>query len=196
MVVLANSTVTIDVGRAASQLTDAAVFSFSCKRCETFRASAHSLPVDDFAQGVRSTRFFAWVHAFSLLAHGISWTIFVSTRAVTFDLHSTSGRVGISDVVRWALADGATACGFADSSWVTNVGVAGLDWRAFYVSDGIGSETDGTLTAGLVIFRNAHRVGTASIFHASVVAFVFKTIAQLRGRTVVVINAGDLLATL
>lgn len=130
------------------------------------------------------------------MTDGVGWAVLVSTRAVAFDLHSTSRGIGISNVVRRALANGAAVRGFTDSGRMANICVTGLDGRTFDVGNRVGSESNWTLATGFVIFSNAHGVRAASVFTASVVAFVLKSITQLRWWAVIVINAGDLLTTL
>lgn len=156
-------------------------------------ALALRLSIGNFTQGIWPTSPFAWIHAPVVLANRLNRAIFTGT-AMTLLL--TSLAIGIANQIRWTLANWVVmSSNHANGRGVTQVGRASLNSHALHVGNWISPITRWTLTHGLVIVGNAHSVYSTGTLVAGVEASVSQSVAELRGRTVDVVDAWNGLTT-
>ena len=157
---------------------------------------ANGLAVAHFAQSVGSASPVARVDALATLANGVHWTVSVAG-AVALRLASLAVlSVRIANVVGRTLAHRIVGRpGRAQRRRMAGIRLADFGGCALDICQRIGPEARRALTDGSVIVRDAHRVETASVLVAGVVALVLLKIAQLTRWTVGVVHARHALAS-
>jgi len=173
---------------------DASDFRFAVDRLEIVWARTHRFPIDNVANRVDPARLFARVYASARLADAQQRTVDVPVRAQAF--FPAPVRVRVADMARRAPAHVARRrARLAYGRGMARRLVARLRGFARYFGDGIGSVTGRTLAQQFVSVGQAHGVRSARAFVAQVRARMRLSVAHLRPRTIVVVHARHLSAT-
>lgn len=178
----------IGVHRAVIDTPHAAVFRTPRGRHKPVDALAAWLTVHDIADRVGTAGVLARINAAMFVTDRVHRTIF-GTGAVSFRLAAV--HVRIAHMIRRASAHWVIRwTGDAERRWMAGVRMACFHGDALDVGHRIRTKSRRALTDRFVVVRDADRVHAARILIASIVASVRESVAELRRRTVDVVDTG------